>query len=53
MALYAREKKGVDMWFRYLFIFILLVGMCWVFRPLYTILLKSVKKVKNDYRKTK
>lgn len=41
------------MLFRYLTIFLILLCFCWVFKPLFNVVLKSVKKVKNDYKKTK
>lgn len=41
------------MLFRYLVIFILLLCFCWVFKPVFKAVWKSIVKVKNDYRETK
>ena len=41
------------MYFRYLTIFFLLLCFCWLFKPVFTAILKSVNKIKNDYKKTK
>lgn len=41
------------MWFKWLTIFFLLLCFCWAFRPVFGFILKSIKKVKNDYKQTK
>lgn len=41
------------MWFRNLTVAILLLCFCWLFKPIFTAVLRSVKKVKNDIKKTK
>lgn len=41
------------MWFRYATVLILLLCFCWLFKPVFVGVLRSVKKVKNDFRKTK
>ena len=41
------------MYFRYLTILFLLLCFCWIFRPVFMVILKSVTKVKNDIKKNK
>ena len=41
------------MWFRYLTITVLLLGFCWLFKPIFVMVLKSIKKIKNDFKKVK
>ena len=41
------------MWFRNITVLILLFGFCWLFKPAFCWALSSVKKVKNDFKKTK
>lgn len=41
------------MWFRYLTIFLLLLGFCWLFKGVFLSVYASVKKAYKDYKKIK
>nr|DAY65805.1 MAG TPA: hypothetical protein [Caudoviricetes sp.] len=41
------------MWFRYLTIFLLLIGFCWLFKSAFLSVYASVKKAYRDYKKIK
>lgn len=41
------------MWFRFLTIFVLLIGLCWLFNGIFWGVYASVKKAYKDYKKIK
>ena len=49
----AQFERIKPMWFRYLTIFLLLIGFCWLLKSAFLSVYASVKKAYRDYKKIK